>query len=105
MDIPYNLILGALVVGIIIAVVGINMTIKPAYDFGACTFNQFDCEPGDIVCTDEIEDECCDPIRMCAGTTDTAASCYTKYCTADEQCVPVYSVANDNYECKCESPY
>ena len=107
MDINWKLIIGMIVVGMIISLVGINMTIQPAYDLGACTFNSFDCglPSWDGVCTQDVKDDCCIPVRMCTGSTSTPEDCYTKYCTANEMCVPVFNVANDNYDCECKTPY
>ena len=104
MDIPWKLIIGVFAVSAIITVVGINMTIPVAYEIGACTFNKFSCDY-DIVCTDEIIDECCTPIRVCAGQlVDDPLDCYDDYCyEVGHKCIPEYDVAASKYACTCEA--
>ena len=89
----------------------INMTIQPIYDLGACTINKFNCTapevPGwDGICTQEIKDDCCDPVRVCGGITTNPNDCYTQYCWEEgKMCVPVYREGTGDYECKCTSAY
>lgn len=103
-----RIILITFIVSAIVVVLAINMTIQPVYDIGACTFNQYSCEfetpDWDGVCTTEMEDECCEDIRLCSGQlVDDPLDCYDKYCwTSGESCYPEFQIDAGNYKCTCK---
>ena len=104
MDIPWKTILVVFVIATIVTLYIVNQTVPAAYDFGACTFNVYECDY-EIECTDDIVDECCMDIRLCGGSTTVPEYCYTQYCPEEgKMCVPEYNVAG-GYDCICKSAY
>lgn len=102
-------IIAAFVAGLLIELLLINQDFvgQPAfYNVGACTFQGNKTCGSDItwdgICTPEIEDECCTPIRQCEGfITEDPYSCETRYCYENgKKCVAEYQIEG-NYECKC----
>jgi hypothetical protein len=81
-----------------------NWTTQGAYGFISCTFNTHccDCDTWDGVCTQEITDLCCSPVRVCEGfTTTNPSECYDRYCWDDGyDCIPGEPV-DGVYPCKC----
>jgi len=78
-----------------------------AYNTGCCTWEGnktcgFDCPPWNGICTEEIKDQCCEPVRVCSGqVVDDPWECYIKYCWDEKMCLPEYDVATAKYKCVC----
>lgn len=80
-----------------------NFTVEPAYEVISCTNNQFSCDmpAWNGVCTQEIEDECCEEIRVCSGTVEDPYDCLDKYCYEEgEKCLP-FDRIDQKYDCRC----
>lgn len=101
----------AFILGVLVCWLVINLTTKPVYTFGACTINKHHCagivnttviKEWDGICTDEITDACCEPVRTCGGTTDDPYACYDDYCWNEgEKCGAEYNVVTSGWTCKC----
>ena len=106
MDLTWKHMIVIIIVALVIAWLAENKTMDWVYDLGCCSINDYnctDCSGWDGICTQEIKDECCEPVRVCAGQlVDDPLDCYDDYCwNVGEKCVPEYDVATTKYKCTC----
>lgn len=97
--------------GILILFLANNFTTPGIYEAVSCTFNHHSCNdtidvcdvPGwDGQCTSEIKNECCDPIRMCAGQiVDNYEDCLDQYCYEEDKYCDAIIQIQGGYKCTC----
>lgn len=114
-----NILSGGLIafcVGILILFLLNNFTTAGVYEVVSCTFNQHscyfnescpdcpDCEDWNGDCTQEIKNDCCDPVRVCSGQfVQNYYDCFDLYCWTDNyKCEPVEQIQG-GYKCTCEN--
>lgn len=93
----------AFLIGVIVLYYLNNHSTQKIYNVVSCTQNEYSCNfTWNHVCTDEMEDECCEEIRYCGGTVQSPYDCLDKYCTeSGKYCMGEYNTLG-MYTCGCQ---